>query len=154
MISQIDILKHQGDALSGYLKLQEGFCLRHSNCLEAVAAAHGHQGWNVVSALCRAAAADNKTNALSHEPINVQAGRLQRHLAARYGFKLSDPEEAVAAIRWGGIVEQVNQILGNAVAASEWLRQPHPQWAGSDPRELIETDAGYQKIERLLHPLT
>ena len=150
MINQIAILKAQADALGAYLILQDGFSLGYNRCLDAIAATHGHRDWNVVSALGRNAPVKQEIELLSHSSMEEQAGRLRRHLADRHGFTPTDSTEAIAATRWGVLVEQANQIMGDAIAVSNWLRQPHPQLGGRTAHELIDTDAGYQQIERLL----
>lgn len=154
MFDEIDILKTQADTLGAYLKLQEGYCLAHGHCLHAIAVIHGHRDWNTVSALSRLSPAQQWTGLQTQDPMATQAVRLQNHLAKRHGFSLTDGNEAIAAIRWGALVEQATQILGDANAVSNWMRQPQPQLGGMDPRELVETDAGYQQIERLLHQAT
>jgi hypothetical protein len=151
MIDQIYILKAQAEVLGAYLKLQDGFSLRHGQCLDAIAAIHGHHDWHTVSAYRRSAPTSQEIAPLSHYSIEDQAARLRNHLAERYGFTPTESTEAIAAIRWGALVEQANQILGNAVAVSNWLCQPHPELGGRTPHDLIDTDDGYQQIEWLLH---
>ncbi|MBI4622652.1 MAG: DUF2384 domain-containing protein [Verrucomicrobia bacterium] len=151
MINEIDLLKAQAEALGAYLKLQDGLTLRHSQCLDAIAATNGHRDWGAVAAKKRSALGNQEIDFQSHSSMEDQAARLRNHLVDRSGFTPSDSTEAIAATRWGALVEQPNQILGNPVAVSNWLRQPHPQLGGRTPHELIDTDAGYQQIERLLH---
>jgi uncharacterized protein (DUF2384 family) len=154
MFDEIDILKAQADTLAAYLLLVEGYCLQHGHCLHAIAAIHGHRDWNTVSALSRLAPAQQRTGLQTQDPMATQAARLQNFLTESRGFSLTDSAEAIAAIRWGALAEQATQVLGDPNAASNWLRQPQPRLGGNYPRELIETDAGYQQIERLLHQAT
>lgn len=150
MINEIDLLKAQSEALGAYLKLQEGLLLRHGHCLNATAATHGHSDWHVVSAAGRSAPANQNTAIKSRCHAEVLAARLGKHLLQRYGFRLTDTTEAIAAMRWGELIEQANERLGDPLAASNWLRQSHPGLGNMSPFELIETDAGYEQIERLL----
>jgi uncharacterized protein (DUF2384 family) len=151
MINQIDILKIQAETLGAYLKLEDGFSLGHSQCLNAIAVIHGHRDWHVVSALMRNASTKEEVDLRSDSSMEAQAKRLRTHLADRYGFTPSESTEVIAAARWGLLVAQANEILGNPVSASQWLRHPHPELGGRTPHELIETDAGYEQISTLLH---
>lgn len=150
MINQIDILKIQAETLGAYLKLEDGFSLGHSQRLNAIAMIHGYRDWHVVSAL-RNASTKEEVALRVNSSIQAQAERLRTHLAERYGFTPSDSTEAIAAARWGLLVAQANQILGDPASASRWLRYPHSQLGGRTPHELIDTDTGYEQIETLLH---
>lgn len=151
MITQIYQLKAQAEALGAYLTLQEGFSLRHNQCLDAIAATHGHRNWSAVAAHKDRALANEDIDLQSHSSMEDQASRLRKHLADRYGFTPTDTAEAIAATRWGALVEQANKMFGSPKAASDWLRRAHPQLGGQTPHELIVTDAGHQQVERLLH---
>jgi uncharacterized protein (DUF2384 family) len=150
MITQIDLLKAQAEALGAYLTLQEGLSLRHNQCLDAIAATHGHRNWSAVSAHKDRALVSKEIDLQSHSSMEDQAARLRKHLGDRYGFTSTDTIEAIAATRWGALVEQAKHIFGDAVAASNWLRQPHQQLGGQTAHELVDTDSGHQQIERLL----
>lgn len=150
MIDQIDLLKAQAEALGAYLKLQDGFCLRHAQCLDAIAVTHCHRDWQSISARRRIAPANQEIDLVSHSSIEDQAVRLRNYLGERFGFIPTESTEAIAASRWGALVEQVTQILADPVAVSNWLLQPHPQLGGRTAHELIDTDVGYEQIESFL----
>ena len=132
------------------LTLNEGFLLSHGQCLNAVAAMHGYADWNVVSDLSRTAPEELAGGNLHNLSIDGQSSRLSRHLNGRYGLRIADGHEAVAAIRWGGFVQSLNDLLGDALAASRWLNTPRPEFSGRSAADLVESDTGCEQIQRAM----
>ena len=150
MLSTLKLLKAEGDALGAYLLLREGLALKHGNCLVAVAVSHGHKDWNVVSALGASPDVHGHETMRTHDNIAAQSARLGRHLAQRYDVAVEDAVGAIAAMRWGALVAAANETLGDPVAARKWLHAPHPGLHGVPADELVDTDDGYARVERLL----
>jgi hypothetical protein len=146
MLTTIKLLKTEGEALGAYLLLREGLALNHNSCLCAVAVAHGHKDWNAVTAL--GASADVPLR--EHADIAAQGARVAKYLSQRYGVTVEDAVGAVAAMRWGALVEAANEAFGDPGTACKWLHASHPALGGVAIDELVDTDEGYAQVERLL----
>ena len=48
------------------------------------------------------------------------------------------------------VIEEAEQVFGNAQKAGQWLRRPSAALAGEAPLELLDTDIGTREVEELL----
>lgn len=149
MNTAIDTMKNQARALAAYLKLQEGFVLHHSRCLHAIAAMHGYRDWHDVSVVHNRGSQGDDTVELASSMAD-QASRLDEHFESTFSFRLGDAKEATAAIRWGALVDDLNDATQDALAIRNWLTSPRDEFDGRCAQELIESDDGYELIQRAL----
>lgn len=149
---QFEQFNAQTRALRSYLKLHHGFPLDHGACLKAVAAIHGYldahemlEAANDPQRMCNAS--------IECPSLTRAASNLAEHILREYGISLAGPTDAIAAMRRGTIVDDLERIFGDALTVKHWLQRPRSSFYGLSADEILETDAGYGLVQSTLSTL-